>query len=216
MMICPETFYEENLKGKTESEIIKVIRILKRKITKLKNIAEHPDYKCSIRPSEATQISCNREYLERAKEALAELGDKYEPSRSEIKATEFETNIPFIKKIVFDIGGYFDGYTKTTITIGEKIHKYVEHSLEPQPLPVADYDENSSMTREEFLFEFSEIHIGEWRRKYDLHRFGYEVMDGTQWSLEIYYSNESKPVRIYGDNAYPYNFNRLKDLIDDL
>lgn len=45
MMICPETFYEECLKGKSEKEITKVIRSLKREIGRLKNIVEHPDYK---------------------------------------------------------------------------------------------------------------------------------------------------------------------------
>ena len=45
MMICPETFYEECLKGKSDKEITKVIRSLKREIGRLKNIVEHPDYK---------------------------------------------------------------------------------------------------------------------------------------------------------------------------
>ena len=215
MMISDDVFYEQHLKGKSESEIKSIIRNLKRKINNLKNIAEHPDYKCTIHPSEATQISCNRMYLERAKEALAELGVEYEPTREELKAKEFESKIPFIEKIVFDIGGYFGGYTKTTITIDDKIQKYFEHSLERQPSPVPDCNENNSMTREEFFYKFSEIYIGEWRKKYDTYRFGFEVMDGTQWSLEIYYFNESKPVRIYGDNAYPYNFSKFTDLIDD-
>ena len=42
MMICPETFYDENLKGKSEREIHAVIRGLKQKIGRLKNIMEHP------------------------------------------------------------------------------------------------------------------------------------------------------------------------------
>ncbi len=37
MMICPETFYEMSLKGKSKEEIMTVIRSLKRKITRLKN-----------------------------------------------------------------------------------------------------------------------------------------------------------------------------------
>ena len=69
------------------------------------------------------------------------------------------------------------------------------------------------MTKEEFLEEFSRLHIGEWRKHYNTRRYGYTVCDGTQWSLEINYSNGIKPVKIYGDNAYPYNFDSLKDLM---
>ena len=68
-------------------------------------------------------------------------------------------------------------------------------------------------TKEEFLDGLRELHIGEWRSKYDLRRFGCMVLDGTQWELEIYFSNGHKPVKIYGDNAYPYNFDRFQELL---
>ena len=42
MMICPETFYEYNLKGKTADQIMTVIRSLKQQIGKLKNTMETP------------------------------------------------------------------------------------------------------------------------------------------------------------------------------
>lgn len=38
-------------------------------------------------------------------------------------------------------------------------------------------------------------------------------MDGTQWELKIDFSNGHKPLRIYGSNAYPYNFHELMDLL---
>ena len=57
------------------------------------------------------------------------------------------------------------------------------------------------------------MHIGEWRTSYTLERFGYHVCDGTQWELEIYFSKGHKPVKIYGDNAYPYNFDVLQELL---
>ena len=60
MTISPETFYNENLKGKSEAEILAVIRRLKQKIGRLKNIMEHPDYAPFMCPSEDVQISCNR------------------------------------------------------------------------------------------------------------------------------------------------------------
>ena len=45
MMISPATFYEYELKGKSPEQIMTVIRSLKRRISKLKNTIEHPEYK---------------------------------------------------------------------------------------------------------------------------------------------------------------------------
>jgi len=36
------------------------------------------------------------------------------------------------------------------------------------------------------------------------------VCDVTQWEFE--FSNDHKPLRFNGDNAYPYNFDKLKIL----
>lgn len=44
MMISPEEFYNESLKGKSTDQIMRVIRSLKREIGRLKNIVEHPHY----------------------------------------------------------------------------------------------------------------------------------------------------------------------------
>lgn len=75
-----------------------------------------------------------------------------------------------------------------------------------------DDSEIEVMDKDEFLERLAKLHIGEWRRGYDTRRFGYEVCDGTQWELEIYFSNHHKPVKIYGNNAYPYNFDRALEL----
>jgi hypothetical protein len=40
------------------------------------------------------------------------------------------------------------------------------------------------------------------------------VLDGTQWELEIYFEGNRKPVRISGSNAFPYNFNDLKEFLE--
>lgn len=217
MMISPETFYEMNLKGKSAEEIMAVINGLKRKISKLKNIIEHPNYparEVAIFPSESTQVSLSRWYLERAKQALEEAGGTYVSSAAEKKAIDFDNNIPFINKIEFCIGGFFDGFKNKTYTIdGDEIHIHIEHSYIPELSNVGD-DKLEKPDKDIFLDTLEELHIGEWRKHYDLKRYGYFVMDGTQWHLEIYFSNGHKPVKIYGDNAYPYNFDKLLDLFE--
>ncbi len=214
MMICPENFYEENLKGKTAAQIMSTIRGLKNEIGRLKNIAEHPEYECMMHPSESVRISCTRDYLERAKKALVDAGGEYIPSAAEQKAMEFDANIPYISKAKFSIGGSLNGYETKIYTIdGDKVRMYVEHSLISTPTNIGD-GENKPWDKYEFLEQLSHLHIGEWRKRYDTNRFGIVILDGTQWALEIYFSNGRNPVKISGDNAFPYNFDRLLELFE--
>lgn len=214
MMISPETYYEENLKGKSAAQIMSVIRGLKQEIGRLKNAIEHPNYGCMVLPSEETRIWCSRLYLERAKEALVEAGGTYTPSKAEEKVAEFDTNIPFINKVEFRIGGVFQGFETRTYTVhGDEVHSNIECSL---ILKSSDTEEiqMEEMDTESFLEEIKDLHIGEWRRSYDPSRWGYAVLDGTHWHLYIYYSNGHRTVKIEGSNDYPYNFNRLLELFD--
>lgn len=67
--------------------------------------------------------------------------------------------------------------------------------------------------KDEFMDELSRLHIGEWRGSYSPERFGYVVLDGTQWELEIHYNNGAKPFKSHGTNSFPYNFNEFQELL---
>ena len=58
MMISPEGYYEEHLKGKTKEQIMTAIRGLKQEIGHLKNTMESPDYgkELIMHPSEETRL----------------------------------------------------------------------------------------------------------------------------------------------------------------
>lgn len=58
MMISPEGYYEEYLKGKTAEQIMTAIRGLKQEIGHLKNTMEHPEYgrKPIMHPSEDVAV----------------------------------------------------------------------------------------------------------------------------------------------------------------
>ena len=214
MMISPGVYYEEYLKGKNAEQIMTVIRSLKREISRLKNIIEHPEYQCMMDPSEAVRISCNRYYLEQAKQALNKVGGIYVPTKAELKAQQFDANIPYISKIEFSVGGFFNGYEKRTYTIeGDNVNTYIEHSLVLKP---SNFDDNEieKIDKTDFLESLADLHIGEWQRSYSPRRFGYEVLDGTQWHLYVYFSNGHRTVKIEGSNAFPYNFDRLTELFE--
>lgn len=211
MMISPEGYYNSELAGRSHEQILRKIAGLKRRIAELKRTMEHPDYAPTMYPTEETQLWCMRLYLERAKEALAEVGAPYEPTVPEQRVMDFDANINNIEKITLNIGGFFSGWRKYTVRLDDQLHFWVEDMMIPTPTNF-DIPADEPMTKEDFLCEFRELHIGEWRRSYDTERFGYEVLDGTQWEFSIEYNNGRKTFTSNGSNAYPYNFKKLTDL----
>lgn len=214
MMISPESYYELHLKGKSEKEILFAIRGLKNQIGHLKNTMEHPDYgkEPLVHPTADVRIWCARLYLERARQALFEMGASYAPSQAEVNAKQFQENIDYISRVRFEYGGFFDGYEFYTITVDEDhIHFDLEHSIYEKPTNLPDTIDYP-ISKNDFLDGLRELYIGEWRHNYRTERFGYVVLDGTQWSLQIEYNNGTKPISYYGSNSYPYNFDKLKVL----
>ena len=69
------------------------------------------------------------------------------------------------------------------------------------------------MDREIFLEEFSALHIGEWQESYADSDYGERIMDGTSWSLTVYFYGDIKVAEFSGINAFPYNFGMLDQLI---
>ena len=208
MMISPEGYYEVYLKGKTEKEIRTAIRSLKNNIGRLKNTMEQWEYQSIICPSEDVQLKCNRLYLEEAKKALAEVGGEYKPSKAELKAQEFDDNILNIAKIEFSIGVYFGGYPVYQVDLsGDELKVLFMPPLTSAEESNRIYLDNDKAS---FLEQFRELHIGEWKKKY----VNYNVLDGTQWHLIIYYDNGKRPIRYYGSNAFPYNFEGICNLFD--
>lgn len=219
MMISQEGYYEKYLKGKTEDQILTVIRGLKQEIGHLKNTMESPDYDIApiVHPSEETRLHWTREYLERAKQAFAEAGGTYTLSKSEEKVADFDANMDAICKINFRIGGFFGGYRSYVVELSDELKAYTKLWEDEEPLFLLDDANKKPFTKDTFIAALKDLHIGEWRRRYSTKRFGYVVCDGTQWELEFEYNNGHKPVRFDGDNSYPYNFDKFKMLfgIDD-
>ena len=195
MMISPEEFNEQRLKGKSKEEILVVIDELKTQIASLKKDIEKSNYfekEFLIQPSEDVQISMNREYLERAKIAYAEVGGKYNPSIMELADQKFNANIQNITKIEIEKGSYIGPKDDKTLVVSE----------------MTDAD------RETFLNALKDFHIGEWRKNYNAYNYGVWILDGDFWDLKISFSNSPTQVTFHGSNAYPYNFDQLLELFE--
>ena len=209
MMISPETYYEECLQGKSQSVILQQISLLKKEIDRLKEVMESDENspEAMIMPSPLTRIKCNREYLEMAKLALEEAGGQYELTDEDLRDQSFNTKLAAMHRFTLEIGGFFNGYTKYKYTIsGDHVLFDADHSfyLKPSNLPVYE-----PFTREEFIRGIADLHIGEWKERYE----NLCVLDGTQWSISIEYEDGKEPFEIYGSNAYPYNFEELMEFL---
>ncbi|HFU4175779.1 TPA: hypothetical protein ACGO8A_002050, partial [Streptococcus suis] len=145
-------------------EIMTAIRGLKQEIGRLKNIMEGPEYgiKEIVHPSEDTRLH----YLERSRQAYAEPGGTYTLSKSEEKAADFDANIESISKITFNIGGYFGGYRNYIVELTDEFKAYIKLGEEKEPLLLCDEYNEETFTKDAFMDELKELHIGEWRRRY--------------------------------------------------
>ena len=207
MMISQETYYEMNLKGKSQEEIMKKIRSLKIQIGQLKRSIENTDdMVLEVFPSRLTRLKCDRDYLERAIQAYEEAGGEYVRSKAEQKDHDFNEALDSMSKLVFTIGGFFCGHETRTFTVSDgQVLVDVEKTMISM-----DKEEYGPYRKEKFISGIKALHIGEWKRTYN----DLLVMDGTQWELDIYYNNGRKAVKISGSNAYPYNFEDLKEFLE--
>lgn len=215
MMLTVDDYYDWYLKGKSLPEIMREIENLRKTMAGLKRKMESPKYnkEDSCWPNEKMQICATRAYLNRAKEAYAEAGGVYEPTKAEKKAADFAAMIPFIDKIVLEIGGFFDGNEIRTVTFeDEKTYLDIDDPFESESSK-KHYRCVLPHHKELFLQSIKGLYIGEWLPKYNVERFGYIIYDGTQWELKIYFSDGHKPFKVYGDNNYPYNFDDLYGLL---
>ena len=222
MMISPETYYEYELKGKSQREILTCIRSLKQQMGCLKNQMENPRYEAEpVMPSAATQLYWTREYLAMAKKAYAEAGGEYRASAADKRAARFLDQLTYLKTIEFSIGGYFGGHNVYKLVIEDGflhltgIH-YPDENLLPVDKTVLVLDEDREIGTAEKLYDYlQELHVEEWRPDYDTMRFGYMICDGTQWELSFAYSDGYRPWVSGGNNSYPWNFGDLVKLFGE-
>lgn len=214
MMISPECYYEEKLKGKNAEDVMLAIKDLKASINKLKNAMEHPEKRWMVmasRPSADTKIRYIRMYLEKAKQALAEAGGSYTHSPEELKAAAFEERIPAICQLKLSFyGGCYPNYESYTL---DDTQTYFYGKQFDSQKGYHETETKFQAPKEAFLNGLRELHIGEWNSKYDTSKYGLVVLDGVIWTLEIFFSDKAEPLTIEGDNSYPYNFDKFLKLL---
>ena len=210
MMESPGLYAQLHICGKNTDQIMKEICRLKRQINRLTRVLENPEYVPTMDPSEDVQLSYMQKYLEEAKRSLAEAGGTYTPTKAEQKAADFTAKLPFLSQISFSYGGLFSGGYCKTFHFEDNLRAYYQSYLpfgEIMEVPI-------SYRREEFLDQLIHLHIGQWKKHYDLRQYGMAVLDGYSWELTFHFSNGHRSVTYTGNNAYPYNFGDLLALFE--
>lgn len=214
-MMSPEIYYEKELKGKSPQEIEKIIGDINQEMKSLRKAIE-AGYFCyggeeDTRPENRKKLELCRSYLEEALKAHKQAGGDYKLSKEEQHIADFDAAIPEIKKISFSIyEGLLYNEEEYMITVDNNCSQFWiddDDDYDYDSMPTEnDRKPIFSMKREEFFEKLRNIHMGEWRLNYDSSDYGWLVMDGTNWDIDIEYKNGLKEVNFSGSNAFPFSF----------
>ena len=199
----------EKLQTNNKEELLKTIRSTKQKMGRLRKKMEHPNYRDLIKkgPSDLTIYKCDRDFLKMAINKYVCLGGEYKEFKKDLKDLTFNERLNSLKRITFCYGDFISNNDKTIIDLsGEEIRVelyFLSDSVEKK----------TEITKEEFLRQLAELHIGEWRTHYSSDRYGVAICDGEQWKFKLEYE-DGKTKTFTGFNAYPYNFEELLELFD--
>ena len=115
-----------------------------------------------------------------------------------------------LEELKFSIGG-MEGWTTVDVKVEKGIVHYVTDNL------FCGQGEETKLNKADsklFLQKIEDLKIGKWRAKYQPPE-EIVICDGTQWQID--YKEEGKRCKhIYGDNAYPDNWDDFMEVMDEL
>lgn len=216
LKISPETYYRENIEGKTEEEIIELIESLRQSISDLKFIMEDPDYDLALKPKskEKREIFFSRQYLKQAKHALRKMGGHRDLSKEELRSKDFKENIYATSQVIYKIGREQGKEITHIVEFDKNLKTRVKVSTLERKAYYILNDENEPMDKEEFCHRIVELHMGGWKEKYSSKDYGLDIKGGRYWSIEFLYSNGHEPITFEGHNVLPYNFYEFRELVE--
>ena len=91
-MLSVEEYYEEHLKGKSVEEIRKCIRRLKIQMNKIKKTIICEDYFLQDNANDLSTIKMLQMYVDRAIQAIEDLGESYKYTKKELLVKEINDN----------------------------------------------------------------------------------------------------------------------------
>ena len=113
------------------------------------------------------------------------------------KTNELDEIPDIITSLSFSVGGYFEGFTTIIISKTQKgalvrVEKTFSEELSPKEYQISRRKWQGILNK-----LYYRIYLNEWKKRYDS-----DILDGTQWELEISMTN--RRTRFYsGNNNYP-------------
>ncbi|GAP02773.1 hypothetical protein FPFC_022230 [Fructobacillus pseudoficulneus] len=200
--MTPEKYFEEFTDNDQLIEEIKNIQKFREERAKDSfGFLPRPDFFAGKYPVTDAEI---RAILAVAKKILVDRGGAYPLSQVELLDELFQQKVPLISKIQVEAFGYFAGLRRDTFKIqGEDVLAKTEYRSMAELASRIQREETDQrvMGKDEFLEKIRKMHLGEWRFYYTQP----EIMDGTQWSIDVYFNQGEDVINYHGSNAYPSN-----------
>ena len=209
MMISPESYYKEYLKGKTEPEIKRQIVSIKREIGHWIRIAESTGTdEGFIFPQPETIIQMNYEYLEQAKNALKEVGGEVVLSARDLAAEQFERDLDHMASFSFIIGLDDNEYDAYLVKLEDDQVLFSYYNSKDISIENGFYEEDDKMALAPFTAQqlkelLCRAKMGFWRRRLSI-REGSEA----PWKITFCYTNKN-PRTFFGAGYRPWSFEML-------
>ncbi len=99
---------------------------------------------------------------------------------------------------MFNIGGYPDG--RNEIRIRDDSYDISESTFDHINKPPSPNQSLDPLLKKELIDILNSMRAPEWQRNYNDN----DIMDGTQWELEILYNKRKTSKVVYGSNEYPF------------
>lgn len=200
-MLSVEEYYEEHLKGKSVEDIKKCIRRLKIQMNKMKKTIICEDYFLQDNANDLSTIKMLQMYVDRAIQAIEDLGEKYVYTKKELLVKEINDNLPYLSEVGFFIGKILEG---------KPVYKFYfdDDSIE-RKIYVDDVAQYKIYDKEAFIKGLASLRIGEWNRHYGKR----DDIAAQRWTLTLVFSNGYKEIYIRGIAGFPYNFDDLLELV---
>ena len=159
----------------------------------------YPDYK-AYQPDFEEKLTATFEYL-------TENGYKSVFLEETLKKEVIDYDS--IGSIFFSDGGFFDGYTESTLLFSNEYAFFISHNSIDESVFLPDVYDVFFCKSAPIFKKLKKISIENWNSLYYA-----DVCDGEQWELKIYSAGGNEILSKSGSNAFPDNFDKLTDLFD--
>ena len=108
-----------------------------------------------------------------------------------------EVKIKSLEYLKFSIGSYHSEYRHFIFENGIITYKETQFDMETEISPMENLDKDFYLKLIEIL---NKSHFTSWQSKYEESN----IVDGTEWSLEVKYNNRKISKIIFGYNQFPF------------